>query len=116
MTHKPSRGEKSRQSGSVSKQKKARGALHAAVSILGASLGVTAAQSAGEIKPVDGASAGEFNTKVAAQNNQIKSNQFKSHQFKSNQFKSNQFKSNQFKSNNIKVRTPNVHVPTTHIK
>jgi hypothetical protein len=87
----------------MSKQKKTRGALLAAVSILGASLGVTAAQSAGEIKPTDGGSARELNTKVAAKMSptplpRVKINQIKSNKIKSNQYKSNQYKSNQMKS------------------
>jgi hypothetical protein len=64
MTHDISRSEKSRQSEPPTHGKKVSGVLLAAVSALSVSLGVTAAQAAGEIK-TDGGSAPEFSTKVA---------------------------------------------------
>lgn len=71
MTHDASRGGRSPPSGPEKKQKKASSALLAAVSILSASLGVTAAQAAGEIDAMDGGSAHDVNTKVAALSNQL---------------------------------------------
>jgi hypothetical protein len=65
MTHKVSRNGQSQQSGSVRKEKMANSALLAAVSILSASLGVTAAQSAAEVTAADGSSTHGFNTRLA---------------------------------------------------
>jgi hypothetical protein len=80
MTDEESRNGKSQQSGSARKEKMANRALLAAVSILSASLGVTAAQSAVEVTAAKGSSTRDFNTKLAAidaykpklQSNQIK--------------------------------------------
>jgi hypothetical protein len=76
VTHQESRNGKSQPSGSARKEKIAGSALLAAVSILSASLGVTAAQSAVEVTAADGSSTHDFNTKLAAT---IQSNQAKGH-------------------------------------
>ena len=65
MTHEESRNGKSQQSGSARKEKMANSALLAAVSILSASLGVTASQSVVEVTPADGSSTHDFNTRLA---------------------------------------------------
>jgi hypothetical protein len=78
MTHEESRNGKSQQSGSARKEKMAGSALLAAISILSASLGVTAAQSAVEVTAAKGSSTHDFNTRLAEefkpklQNNQTK--------------------------------------------
>jgi hypothetical protein len=77
MTHEESRNGKSQQSGSVRKEKMANSVLLAAVSILSASLGVTAAQSAVEVTAADGSSTHDFNTKLAETKKTIQSNQEK---------------------------------------
>jgi hypothetical protein len=77
MTHEESRNGKSQQSGSVRKEKMANSALLAAVSILSASLGVTAAQSVVEVTPADGSSTHDFNTKLAETKKTIQSNPVK---------------------------------------
>jgi hypothetical protein len=77
MTHEPSRNGKSQQSGSVRKEKMANSALLAVVSILSASLGVTAAQSAVEVTPADGSSTHDLNTKLAETKTTIHTNELK---------------------------------------
>jgi hypothetical protein len=64
MTDDGSRGEKPLQSKSLINQKMPNSTLLAAVSVLSASLGVAAAQAAGETK-IDAGAAREFGTKVA---------------------------------------------------
>jgi hypothetical protein len=56
---------KSRRSGLVKDPKKGRPTLLAAISLLGASLGVTPVQSATETRAAEGSSARDSNTKVA---------------------------------------------------
>jgi hypothetical protein len=64
MTDDVSRGEKPLQSKSLINQKMPNSTLLAAVSVLSASLGVTAAQAAGETK-IEAGAAREFSRKVA---------------------------------------------------
>jgi hypothetical protein len=77
MTRKVSRSGKSQQSGSVRKEKMASGALLAAVSILSASLGVTAAQSAVEVTAAKGNSTHDFSTKLAETKTTVHTNELK---------------------------------------
>ena len=65
MSYDKSRSEKSRQSESLINENKMSCVLLATVSILSTLIGVTAAQSATEIKARDGVSVHEFNLKVA---------------------------------------------------
>jgi hypothetical protein len=65
MTHDASRDEEPHQSASSRKRKMASGVLLAVVSVLSASLGVTAARATGASN-TDGASVPEFGTRVAA--------------------------------------------------
>jgi hypothetical protein len=74
MTRKVSRNGKSQQSGSAGKEKMANSALLAAVSILSASLGVTAAQSAVGVAAADGSSTHDLNTKLAETKTTLQSN------------------------------------------
>jgi DMSO/TMAO reductase YedYZ molybdopterin-dependent catalytic subunit len=94
--------------------------LLAAVSLLGASLGVSAAAPTEQIGgPERAAEAGNPAMKVAKRkawvrpgvSNQVKSNQVKSNQVKSNQVKSNQVKSDQVKSDQKKGMLPAVQSP-----
>ena len=88
--------------------------LLAAVSLLGVSLGVSAAAPTEQIGgPERAAETGNGAMKLAKRkagaprpSNQVKSNQYKSNQYKSNQYKSNQYKSDQKKEILPAVQTP----------
>jgi hypothetical protein len=77
MTHEVSRNGKSQQSGSVRKERLSNSALLAAVSILSASLGVTAAQSAVEVAAADGSSTHPFITRLAETKTTVHPNEVK---------------------------------------